>query len=492
MKFTYTLGVLLALAISATAQHQHGLAPCGTADGRIPWLQAYQHNPTADVRGNDTLYVPMTLHIVGTNSGTNYYPVQEVLRAFCELNEDFKPSAIQFFIEGSIRYINNSDYYEHDFDMGYEMMEENNVPNTLNVYFVEYAAGACGYSFYGTGVALAIDCVGPGDNTWAHETGHQLSLPHPFVGWEGYDHDYAQPAPNDIFGSPVEKTDGSNCQFAADGFCDTKPDYLNYRWGCDAASFSNVIQKDPNGVEFQSDGTLYMSYSLDVCSYRFSDEQIAAMRANLIQEKPDHLYNQTPVDPVVMAPLNNIIPMEGDSVPTYKNVLFEWDHVENATHYLLEISTFPDFPFVLLRYNVEGNSFLCTKLAKNKNYYWRLKPYNRRHTCPQTTEIHHFKTGDVLLTSDVHNIEGLDEMVLYPNPASTGQPLTIGINATTAFQAKMLITDTNGRAIQTADWQVREGGQQFQLPSEHIQPGIYLLQVFSGEGVASQRFAVVR
>lgn len=487
------LGCLLALSQMAIAQQNGATLPCGTTEGRSPWLESYQHNPSGYPRTNDTLYVPMTLHVVGTNGGTGYYPIQEVLRAFCELNEDFKGAAIQFFIEGPVRYINNSTYYSHDFDQGYQMMEENNVPNTLNAYIVNYAAGACGYSYYGTGVALAIGCVGPGDNTWAHETGHQLSLPHTFYGWEGYDHNYSQPAPVEVNGDEVEKMDGSNCAFVADGFCDTKPDYLNYRWACDTANFSTLAQKDPDGVEFKSDGSLFMSYSLDICSSRFSDEQIGAMRADLLDQKPDHLYNQTPVDPVVMAPLSMASPMEGDSVATYKNVLFEWEHLENATHYLLEIATFPDFPFVVYRYAVEGNSFLVTKLSKNKNYYWRLRPYNRRHTCLQATEVHHFKTGDVLLPSATASIQAIDELGLMPNPiGASDQALTVSIGSSRAFEAEMTVADLAGRRLQSAHWLVREGQQQFQLPIAGWPAGVYLMQLRSGEGIEVRRFVVGR
>ena len=57
----------------------------------------------------------------------------------------------------------------------------------------------------------------------------------------------------------VEKMDGSNCHYAADGFCDTSPDYIDYRWPCNDNLESNVTQMDPNGETFQSDGSLFMS-----------------------------------------------------------------------------------------------------------------------------------------------------------------------------------------------------------------------------------------
>jgi len=96
----------------------------------------------------------------------------------------------------------------------------------------------------------------------------------------------------------VEKIDGSNCTFAADGFCDTKPDYIASRWNCDENSNGFTEQTDPNGEKFYSDGSLFMSYALDNCSNRFTEDQIAAMRANLIDEKPSYLGNENVIDPI--------------------------------------------------------------------------------------------------------------------------------------------------------------------------------------------------
>ena len=68
----------------------------------------------------------------------------------------------------------------------------------------------------------------------------------------------------------------------ATAFCDTSPDYLNFRWSCNEDSESYQLQTDPDGVNFRSDGTLIMSYSNDECANRFSEEQISAMQFSLL------------------------------------------------------------------------------------------------------------------------------------------------------------------------------------------------------------------
>ena len=113
--------------------------------------------------------------------------------------------------------------------------------------------------------------------------GHNLSIQHPFLGWEGNTFDYSLPTPTEVYydytyfqdtlildtliidTAFVELMDGSNCTFAADGFCDTPPDYLSNRWQCKPDSQSIILQKDPNGVDFYSDGINFMSYAFNVC-----------------------------------------------------------------------------------------------------------------------------------------------------------------------------------------------------------------------------------
>ena len=211
------------------AQSDHPAGWCGTPAVKSDWLTDFQRNPEiySFTRGG-TEYVPMTIHVVGDDDGNGYFAEPNILEAFCVLNEDFAQVNIQFYIAGEINYLNNSNWFEHNFNQGEQMMNINNVFGTANCYIVADPAGNCGYFTYqGDAVALAKGCLQPNDHTWAHEMGHFFYLPHTFFGWEYLDGDpdYSQPAPLVIDGGwndfEVEKVDGSNCNTAADGFCDT-------------------------------------------------------------------------------------------------------------------------------------------------------------------------------------------------------------------------------------------------------------------------------
>lgn len=473
-----TLLTLLA-GFSVISAQQAAPKPCATPAFKSEWLKRYQQNPDAFPKSNGTMYVDMTIHIMGNDAGQGYFSIAKTLNAFCELNEDFEQADIQFIIKG-ILYHDNTEYYSHqEFEPGLEMMYTYNVPNTLNCYIVDDPAGACGYSAYGVGIALQKGCINTGDNTWAHEAGHALSLPHPFYGWEGYDHNYNLPAPAFVFGNEVERIDGSNCQNAGDGFCDTAPDYLNYRWGCDNNNNSVTSQKDPTGVSFYSDGSLFMSYSLDACSHRFSDDQIAAMRANLLDDnaalmsetQPDGIIDDNPV-------LTAVNPAQGGSAPNPNDVTLQWEPVPNATHYVLQLNPFSFFSVVVDQFIVEGTSLTVSGLLPNRTYHWRVRPFNNIYTCTSFTNSQQFTTGSVTSTDNPGENPALR---IYPNPISKGQSLHLQIGEDMQGQALITLYTAAGAQVWSGTPTLAPGDQIIDLGIESLSSGIYLLRIIQDD-----------
>lgn len=467
------------------------LAPCGTLEAPPRWLEEYQQNPMPFNRSNnDTIYVPLTVHLVGNSDGGGYISIQRMWGAFCTLNQDFRESAIQFYVEGPIRYINNSVYYEHNFTQGSQMMNQNNVPNTLNCYIVNSPAGNCGYSIYGLGIALAINCTKANDHTWAHELGHQLSLPHPFRGWEGFEHDYSQNAPNFVGNRPVERVDGSNCAAAGDGFCDTSPDYLNFRWNCTANAQSNVVQRDPDGMEFRSDASLIMGYSLSQCSNRFTPEQMAAMRANLLTERQFLLYNQTPPTPLGDIQLNPITPLDGEMIGNQAFITLEWEPIAGAQEYMVEITFLPAFGFVYTRFTTPTNSlvFPASDLIANRVCYWRIRPFNGYDGCTAYSNIRTFQLGNIVSSREV--ALQVEDVQILPNPAASGGEATLAFIALEATAVQLSLLDISGRVR----WQQRQfapsGENRLPLSLEGLPAGIYLLRLEANGGVVSRRLVV--
>jgi hypothetical protein len=446
-KFIPIFFTLLIVTLFLQAQNP---APCGSPAYKSEWLKNYQKHPEA-FKGLSSapLYVPMTIHNVGTDQGQGYYSYKGLLDAFCVLNQDFEPAEITFFMNEDVRYINNTAFNSHDtvIDGGLFMLQYD-IENTINTYFVSDPAGNCGYNLPWASIAMNKGCSGPTSHTWAHEVGHNLSLPHPFFGWEGgvswdntVPHNYSNAAPTTVLANYtnfkdslyldtliidtvlVELMDRSNCQEAADGFCDTYPDYISSRWNCNNNGESPTLQTDPNGTTFRSDGTLIMSYSDDICANRFSQEQMNAMRANLQDEKPNLISTAAPLAQVDVnfnwAPL---YPQANETVNP-NNVSFEWEAVDHATHYLIQVSRLPSFAVNEVETVVTENRYLATDLTPGVTFFWRIRPFNFYSTCAGFSSFRNFKTGQA---TNVRSIaERSNDVKIYPVPAKSGQTVWI-------------------------------------------------------------------
>ena len=206
---------------------------CGTEmpENMMNWLKAYKQQPINSankIAQDGPIFIPLAIHIVGTDEGGGYYKVQDLMEALCHLNEQYEPVGFFFYIFGEINYINNSDVYEHTSSWSISgTIQQNNVSGAANLYFVQDPAGNCGYFSGGLDfIMLRKSCSGPNNSTIAHELGHYFSLPHTFYGWEGRD------PYNDAARFQDERVNGSNCNFAGDYFCDTPADYISDRWSC--------------------------------------------------------------------------------------------------------------------------------------------------------------------------------------------------------------------------------------------------------------------
>lgn len=496
MKKIVTL-LAFALITGLTAQAQQ--APqnfCGTPPHLSEWLMEYQQNPRVTPRTiADTLYVPATIHIVGDNEGSGYISLNRMMDAFCHLNEVFEQAAIQFYIKGDIRFINNSTYFNHNGSGGAQMMASNNVPNTANFYIVDDPNGACGYySPSRDAVALSKSCLSADDYTWAHEAGHYLSLPHTFYGWETTDYDYNSNTPTTVrWGNTVrqvEKVNGVNCAFAGDGFCDTPPDYLNFRWNCNGDGESGQIQKDPDGVDFRSQGNLIMGYANDGCQEIFTAAQIGAMRANLEEQRSGHLTNQVPGNPIASTELTPVFPFEGQVILNGEAFTLEWEPIENAEMYFVDISLISTFAFTNASYVTTANSVQigADDLSPDRTYNWRIRPFNRYDACISHSDVHTFEMADaVSSTSASETVQGLR---LYPNPAKESQEVALEFASTQSGTATVSLLSLTGQMLRSQQMDIATGANQMRLSTANLPKGLYVVRIDANGGANYRKLMV--
>ena len=472
--------------------------PCGTPSFKSDWLKKYQANPQLfELKSDEVINIPITVNRLADDDGDGRMRATNVMRALCRLQQDFEGTDIEFYLKSPIKDIDDDAFFEHaDVVSGGLKMFEYNEEGAINCYLVRDAAGNCGYNLPWAGVAVQESCARPEDHTWAHEMGHALALPHPFLGWEGgvsHDnsapHQYSEAAPEFVLYNYtnfkdslildtmiidtawVEKMDGSNCQEAADGFCDTKPDYLYQRWPCASDTLSFTEQTDPNGVKFKSDATLFMSYAFDNCAGRFSAEQIAAMRANALDEKGEYtstgMVFPTPTDP---QSIELLYPIE-DEVAYFRDLEFAWSEDQEEQLYLFQVGVEPTFSLVLFD-TIVADPFLTMKEADTSwgRLYWRVQPFTANNFCSSFSSGGQFFPSE---TSSVSN-EFIEQINLYPNLIERHMDQVFLRGSNGRFdQAKFKCVDTKGRMVSSGNVKM----DKINLDRERMDAGIYFIQI---------------
>ncbi len=437
------------------------------------FLQDFRQHPDRFAEGErSTRYVPVQVHIVGQDNGSGYYPVEDVLRNMCEVNDWYKDANIHFYIKDPINYIDKSVYFNHSGAQGRSMMNIYNVPNRLNWYIVNDPAGTCGYfSPFGDAVALRKSCLGPGNTTLAHEFGHFLSLPHTFNGWEG--------------GRPptqfIERADGSNCQTAGDGFCDTPADYLADRWTC---PYNGNVLIDPVGDTVIPDGTQIMSYSNDACQTSFSNSQNNAMRAFIATNRSNLVNQGSPATiPATQSP-NLISPTDNAAAIPANQVTLEWQSLPSANLYHVEVSRISAFALHEFNNVTTSTSITVPDLLPGRTYYWRVTAMNTGNTCTRLSSgTFSFATTE---PTGIGPTEVLKGVKVYPNPAQQGAPLLVDLSTYPLLDGAMQLYSMDGRLVH----QEVIGGNYLSIPTGKLAQGVYQLRITSVEGQYTQRVVI--
>lgn len=498
-------------AVSGNAQHRHH-GYCGNGEGG-EWddllterllrnKQALEDQP---VQFRNTVYVPVRIHMVANSSGFGRVTHAQVLDQMCKLNQDFAGMNMQFYIKGINDNINNNGIYTTQFSAGLIM---NNLRDAtaLNIWIVDVAAGSPPspgdlgvtlgyYSPSRDWVVVRRDEVNANSVTLPHEIGHFFSLKHTHNGWDStpWSPAIGNPAPvNSPGGVPTERQDGSNCNTAGDFICDTPPDYNGFGFnGCNY----NIAQ-DPTGVFINPDEQLFMGYFLNCVrnDYYFSPTQQNIMLTDYNSAARNYLRTgaATPNLTEITTAATPVSPINNNFTPGYNIVNFQWNAVAGADFYLLEVDIASSFNNSPIRVIVNGaNSHTMTTLQANRNYFWRVRPYNAYHTCAPFSPTAQFRTNNMVVSAN--NIEELNQWSVFPNPVGTDGRIQVQLKAARGFDGRFSLYDMAGRWVQgLGEHRISGGDTQLELDAAGLLPGVYLLTLDHEEGRELRRITVAK
>jgi len=454
------------------------------------------------------MWVPIQFHILEDNNGGNRVDVMNVLDMLCALNEDYLDQDIQFFMKDDFNFIKNSSVNnnpniggQNSNPFAQTVMTGAKVLNGINIFIVKDIPGGIGgqgqiLGFYSPTfdwlVLKRSEVSANKVETLTHELGHFFTLPHPFLGWDSqpWDEDtHGNPAPvNSPGGVQTERMDGSNCNFAGDGICDTNPNYsLGFGWpNCD---YTGPVQ-DPNGVLLapQVQEENFMAYFIG-CASEFTQGQKDAIAADLNSRTSLH----TTIDPDVTAFTSSptqIYPIDGENTPLYNVVGLEWEEVDGATAYVVEVDRQPTFSFSPSVKFVTGGTYIEFEdvFDPDRTYYWRVKAIKEGNVCGDVVSTS-FKTGTTTSTKEIREV--LNHSIT-PNPISTGEVLNINIETNEAFDAVINVYNLSGQKLKEVNTTFALGTTNHQLSVNDLSEGMYIISIESENGVLTEKVVVTR
>ena len=513
--FISGLAVFMSIATTAMAQQVSNICGNTTADQmeyQIPKILQYNNQVLVSER-NEIQYVPIHFHLTADGSGDGRHRDRFVLDQLCDLNEAYAGMDIRFYLNPHPTYglidrsINSNTVYNSQTNEF--LMNSRRHQHAVNVYVVNevvVGGGSGGGTVLGFNnnnrdwlVVRKDQINGNGNGTLAHEAGHFFSLAHTFLGYESNPFDGVDDPTWPIApvispgGTLTERADGSNCQNAADAVCDTPEDY-NFGFGANGCEPYNGLAKDPIGADVDPMENNFMSYFIGCDNYEFTPGQSSLVLSDLASSSRNYLDNTfAPAATEITVPDNLLIaPIGGVNIDFYDEAMLQWQAVPGATYYLLEfdISTFfatTSFQSVIVP--ATSTSYLMTSLLPNRNYYWRVRPFNEYVTCA-AAKMSTFRTPT---TSAVKSIAGLNAWSVYPNPAPAEDKAYITVQANNGFKTSVSIVDPAGQTLyEQRDLTVSAGETTLEIPTAGLANGIYFVVLNAEKGRDVRKLTVVK
>ncbi len=494
MKYLSLAITLLALSFQSNAQQEGGQS-CGTQEVPEQILHYLESLDYTIERTENTINIPVTVHIVRSDQGGGSFSPSRAFDGLCNVNERFATANMNFFIAGDVNFIDNTNYLNvTSYGVTTSMINDHNVPRTVNIYYTNLSAmGLCGFAYYpnsgpgGTNnqgaAVMSFACSQPTGTTLAHELGHFFALPHTF---DRTSNNPLHPTSaervtrnvNDTIGGRL----GANCSTGGDRFCDTPTDFIASRWSCPTGAY----QEDINGDRIRPDSSYYMSYANDICTSRFSEQQINAMRNTMANTTSSRGYLLVPPMPAYLAITTAptlLLPAEGDSNIAGNFAYFKWTAVPGATFYNFKIYQFGGVLMDTLIYDTVYLN-LNTHIRSNRTLQWEVRGINASNLCAPISARGTFKTGNFAPLSVGNVFEA--GLKLYPTFLNPGEGLTI--EGLETGEVSVQCQDLSGKKILSTTLYVENQSTYFTIGQWPT--GVYLLQIKQGNQQAFRKIVV--
>lgn len=468
------------------------------------------------------MYVPVHYVLIGDSESEEVAKTNNVLDLLTSVNADFEAHGIQFFLKargGATQPwdVLIDDELNNDPRGNRVRLRDERVDDAITVFVPENASPVgeeslgvtLGYydSQYDYLVFRRAE-VAKDASTASHEFGHYFGLPHTFFGWDLTSWNGLTTTGDEAISSPVDtaiapfygarvelvtRGPDANCAEAGDLFCDTPADYnLGFSTPEGQCEYRGSVA-DANGETLEPDAHNFMGYFQDCNPYVFSDEQAAAMLADLNSGDREFLLGQQPISTTpITEEIVYLQPLPEDTVSTFGDMLtIEWEPVSGALYYAVEVDFRRDFrraTEVILP--AEQTSYEALNLSSDRRYYYRVRAFSDA-SFGQRGETMTITTGERLSGLVQSAPEEASRLTVVPNPAPAGTGFGIRIEGQPLGEAIVSVQDLTGRRLSRERIDLIAPGSLVSLPSTNsLTAGTYVLTVSTPTGVTSRKIVV--
>lgn len=183
-----------------------------------------------------------------------------------------------------------------------------------------------------------------------------------------------------------------------------------------------------------------------------------------------------------------IYPEHGaDNIPT--ELTFQWNPVESATNYHIQISDIPIWTNPFINDTLAQNSFFYDALIPNDYYYWRVKALNT-FVESEFSVRYSFNTD---IQTDIHqNPDGIPDSYMvnqnYPNPFNPSTIIDYGVPETSNIEVS-IFNILGERILQQSIGNIEPGFYSFNWDAGKLASGIYIFKFEASSSATNKVFS---
>ena len=184
-----------------------------------------------------------------------------------------------------------------------------------------------------------------------------------------------------------------------------------------------------------------------------------------------------------------ISPTESEVTAAYNKVELRWQAIAGASAYLVEVDRSSSFNIDELQFIATTNSILLEDiLDADRNYRWRITPYNPSYTCATSSETGRFRTG---ISTNVTTISTVEDWSIQPNPVTQGNDLLIQVEAASTFEADLKVYNITGQLLENqVAINFERGNSIIQLNLNNLGQGVYFVTLENEQGVLNKKLII--